>query len=260
MKYFSIVISKLLIWVLNYTSKNKSFYISNSKESDNILIEKYYDSYLFTNKKNVIHENEVIDFFKFILEDLDNNTCFLMIGNYTSVELIQNLKLFNGKVYIIEFSKFQYELQFLTNNLLDINTKSRLILFNYDLNFKNSINLFDLIYDYNKISFVRLNELEIILYIIKNDNQLLLNKPIIFLEKINLKKFIDLNFITLFKSYDYHLCTIQIINKYNFINLDDLNLNYLKHENVDYVFKSVNLFIYDYKDSYLNNYVRNLAI
>lgn len=258
MKFFRIFISKLLIRILNYTSPKKTFYSSNIEENDNILIEQYNGFNLFTEKKIVEREFEIIDFFKYVFEDIDKNSCFLMLGNYTSVEVIQNINFFSGKIYIVEFSKFQYDLQFLTNNLFDSLTKSRLILFNYDLNINNTLKLADFIYDFDKISFIRINKIETFRYILHEGDKILLNKPIIFLEKVSIKQFIDFNIISLLKYFGYYICTIQVNNSSSFIKMDNLNLNYLKQENINKTFEYVNFLIFTNENFNLSNYIIEL--
>ena len=252
MSYFKFLLGRILHWILNLTTPNNLLYVSDIEQKDEIFIESHHGYSVFLSEKNKSNCSEFVKLYKVVLNNLDQNKSIFVIGKFTSIEFIQNLDFFQGKIYTIEFSKSHHDLQFRTINLLDQEFKSRTILFNFNFNIKNVFQINDFIDDNEDFSLIRINDLLVIDFLLQEGSKTIMNKPIIVIQNVNLNQFLGLNFNNLLYSYNYFMCLIQINDEYEFLQMDELHLNTLVQKKIydfhNYDLSDVNLFIYTERD------------
>jgi hypothetical protein len=254
MRYFKFLIGKILNWILNLTAPTNPLSISIKEYEDEIFIENHLGYAVFLNEKFKKSDYQFDMLYKEILSNLDQNKSIFVIGKFTSIEFIKNLDFFNGKIYIIEFSKSNHDLQFRTINLLDQVFKSKIILFHFDIIFdlKNQFKVDDFISEIENISLVRINDFITLNFLFQSGSISIEKKPIIVIQNVNFNQFLYLNFNNLLLSNNYFMCLIQINDEYHFLRMDELNVNTLLQKNIadfhNYDFSDLNLFIYTERD------------
>lgn len=228
-------IEKSLTVVLNFLAK-KIQSVNIEKENSVFFYKDFYaEKCVFLDRNQSLDKYEPNLFFEKIVSNLNVTTSIIDLGYSNSIRFIQLLSAFEGKIYIIELSKYFGDLIFKTMIELDETSKSRLVLYNYDyklnIQHETKIHLNDLILAGDQISLVRFSYNNFINQILKEEfNFFFINTPIIYLEKIYLESLKKFNLINLFNSLGYKYCIIHYLHtEYSFClndikNESDFNL------------------------------------